>query len=53
MPSLPPSVFAVLDSDRDAGRTSPLRQAVVGEWDLAVGQAVAGSRTLTLAVEPT
>jgi hypothetical protein len=51
MPSLPPSVLAILDSDRDAGRTSPMRQAIVGEWDLPVGTAVAGSRTLTLNVE--
>jgi hypothetical protein len=52
MPSLPPSVLAVLDSDRDGGRTSPMRQAIVGEWDLTVGTAVVGSRTLTLNVEP-
>jgi hypothetical protein len=51
MPSLPPSVLAVLDSDLDAGRTSRLRQAVVGEWDFAVGHAVTGSRSLTLLVE--
>lgn len=51
MPSLPPSVLGVLDSDQDAGRFAPLRQAVVGEWDLPVGQVVVGSRTLTLAVE--
>jgi hypothetical protein len=52
MPSLPPSVLAVLDSSRDAGRTSPIRQAVIGEWDLPVSTAVVGSRTLTLNVEP-
>jgi hypothetical protein len=52
MPSLPPSVLAVLDSDNDAGRTTSIRQAIVGEWDLPVGQAVSGSRTLRLAVEP-
>jgi hypothetical protein len=51
MPSLPPSVLAVLDSDRDEGRTTPIRQAIVGEWDLPVGTAVAGARTLTLNVE--
>jgi hypothetical protein len=52
MPALPPSVLGVLDSDQDAGRFAPLRQAVVGEWDVRVGQVVVGSRTLTLAVEP-
>ncbi len=52
MPSLPPSVLGVLDSDQDAGRFAPLRQAVVGEWNLPVGQVIVGSRTLTLAVEP-
>ncbi len=52
MPSLPPSVLGVLDSGQDAGRFAPLRQAVVGEWDVRVGQVVVGSRTLTLTVEP-
>jgi hypothetical protein len=51
MPALPPSVLAVLDSDRDAGRITSMRQAILGEWDLPVGQAIAGSRTLTLSVE--
>jgi len=51
MPSLPPSVMAVLAPDRDSARAATLRQAVVGEWELPVGTAVVGSRTLTLNVE--
>ncbi|MGE3844082.1 MAG: hypothetical protein AB7I50_21120 [Vicinamibacterales bacterium] len=51
MPSLPPSVMAVLAPDRDSARAALLRQAVVGEWELPVGTAVVGSRTLTLNVE--
>jgi hypothetical protein len=51
MPSLPPSVLTVLGSDRDAGRTTPIRQAIVGEWDLPIGTAVVGSKSLTLDVE--
>jgi hypothetical protein len=52
MPSLPPSVLSVLDAERDSGRTTPMRQATIGEWDLPVDLAVAGSRTLSLQVEP-
>jgi hypothetical protein len=44
-------VLAVLDSQRESGPTSAVRQAVAGEWDLAVGTAIVGSRTLVLDVE--
>jgi hypothetical protein len=51
MPALPPSVLAVLDSDQDAGASTPMRQAIIGTWDLPAGSAVVGSRSLTLTVE--
>ena len=49
--SLPPSVMAVLESDRNGGSFRPLQNAVLGEWDIATDLAVTGSRTLTLAIE--
>src|SRR5687767_7629044 len=49
--SLPPSVMAVLESDRNGGSFRPLQNAVLGEWDIATDLAVTGSRTLTLTVE--
>ena len=49
--SLPSSVMAVLESDRNGGSFSPLRSAMLGEWDIATQHAVSGTRTLTLAIE--
>jgi hypothetical protein len=49
--SLPPSVMAVMESDRNGGSFSPLRNALLGEWELATGHAVSGSRTLRLDIE--
>jgi hypothetical protein len=49
--SLPPSVMAVMESDRSEGSYGRLRSALLGEWELATGHAVTGSRTLTLDVE--
>jgi hypothetical protein len=49
--SLPPSVMAVMESDRSGGSYTPLRTALLGEWELATGHAVTGSRTLTLNIE--
>ena len=49
--SLPPSVMAVMESDRNEGSYSPLRSALLGEWELATGHAVTGSRTLRLEIE--
>jgi hypothetical protein len=37
--SLPPSVMAVMESDRNGGSYSPLRSALLGEWELATGHA--------------
>jgi SpoIVB peptidase S55 len=49
--SLPPSVLAVLESDRNGGSFRPLQNAVLGEWDIATEHAVIGSRTLSLPIE--
>ncbi len=51
LPALPPSVLAVMDSDRNGGSVAPLRNAAFGEREVAVGCAVSGSRTLTIAVQ--
>jgi hypothetical protein len=48
---LPPSVLAVMESDRNGGSVSPLRNAMAGEWELAVDGAVSGSRTLTITIQ--
>jgi hypothetical protein len=49
--SLPPSVLAVLESDRNSGTYSPLRNATRGEWDLPIEMAVSGSRLLTITLD--
>jgi hypothetical protein len=51
MSSLPPSVLAVLEGDRNSGSFTPMRSATLGEWDLAVDSAVSGSRLLTVDVD--
>jgi len=50
--SLPPSVLAVLEADKNGGNFIPLRSATIGEWELATSYAVSGSRLLSIAVEP-
>jgi hypothetical protein len=50
--SLPPSVLAVLEAQRNGGSFVPLRNAVLGEWDLPSDQAVSGARILTVRLEP-
>jgi len=49
--SLPPSVMAILESDRNGGSFRPLQNAVLGEWELATEHALNGSRTLSLTIE--
>ncbi|MBI4888054.1 MAG: hypothetical protein HY824_13245 [Acidobacteria bacterium] len=49
--SLPPSVMAVLESDRNGGSFRPLQNAVLGEWEIATDYAINGSRTLSLPIE--
>ncbi|MBI2834651.1 MAG: hypothetical protein HYX76_09535 [Acidobacteria bacterium] len=50
--SLPPSVLAVFEADRNGGNFIPLRSATIGEWELPTDHAVNGSRLLTINVEP-
>ncbi len=51
LPALPPSVQAVMDSDRNGGGVTTLRNAYSGEREVALGFAVSGSRTLTITVQ--
>jgi hypothetical protein len=51
MAGLPPSVLAVIESDRNSGAVSPLRNTTRGEWELALDFAVTGSRQLTLSLD--
>jgi hypothetical protein len=50
LPALPPSVLAVLETDRSGGQFAPLRSATVGEWEIATDYAVAGARFLNVTV---
>jgi hypothetical protein len=49
--SLPPSVLEVMESDRNGGSFSPLRNATAGEWEVVTDSAVSGSRILTITIE--
>jgi hypothetical protein len=49
--SLPASVLAVLEADRNGGSFRPIQTALSGDWEIATEQAVTGSRTLTLPIE--
>ncbi|MCA1583487.1 MAG: hypothetical protein LC791_01485 [Acidobacteria bacterium] len=51
MTALPPSVLAVLESDRDSGNVAVLRSATRGEWELATELAISGSRQLTVMLD--
>ena len=51
MPSLPPSVLAVLESDQSSSGLRRLQQATLGEWQIQTSYAVSGSRTLAVTVE--
>jgi hypothetical protein len=46
--SLPPSVLAVLEADRNGGSFNALNSATLGEWELPTEQVVSGSRTLSV-----
>jgi hypothetical protein len=50
--SLPPSVLAVLEADRNGGNFNALHSATIGEWEIATEHAVSGTRTLTITVSP-
>lgn len=49
--ALPPSVLSVLEADRNGGSFSPIRSAAVGEYEIAMDEAVSGTRTLRIDVE--
>jgi hypothetical protein len=49
--ALPPSVLAVMESDRNGGSFRPLESALQGQWEIHADYAVSGSRTLTLPLE--
>jgi hypothetical protein len=49
--ALPPSVLAVLESDRNSGTYTPRRTATRGEWNLPIEMAVSGSRLLTISLD--
>jgi hypothetical protein len=51
MTALPPSVLSVMESDSNGGSFSPIRGAIVGEWELVMDSAVSGSRLLTVDVD--
>ena len=51
MTALPPSVLAVLESDRNSGTYSPLRSATRGEWEVPVELAISGSRQLSITLD--
>jgi hypothetical protein len=51
MTALPPSVLSVMESDSNGGSFSPIRSAIVGEWELVMDSAVSGSRLLTVDVD--
>jgi hypothetical protein len=48
--SLPPSVLAVLESDRSGGSFGALSSATLGEWAVPTDHTVSGVRTLTISV---
>ena len=52
LPSLPPSVLAVLEADRSGGSFNPLQSATLGEWEIATSHVVNGMRTLSVSVSP-
>lgn len=51
MAGLPPSVLAVIESDRNSGTVGSLRSMTRGEWELALDFAVTGSRQLTISLD--
>jgi len=48
MPSLPSSVLTVMQGDRGTASNPPVQSSVLGAWEIPMGHAVEGLRTLTL-----
>ena len=51
MTALPPSVLAVLESDRNSGTYISLRSATRGEWEVPVELAISGARQLSITLD--
>jgi hypothetical protein len=51
LPSLPPSVMAIVEADRSGAGATPLRYATVGSWDVPLDAVIAGQRTVTVTIE--
>jgi len=51
MPALPSSVLAVLQGDRGSAANPPLQTSTLGAWEIPMGQAVVGLRTLTVTID--
>ena len=52
LPSLPPSVLAVIEGDRNSGNVNALSSVTLGEWQLGTDTAINGVRTLSFTVSP-
>jgi hypothetical protein len=49
--SLPPSVLAVFEADRNGGSFTPVGSATLGEWEIQTDHAVTGTRLLTISLD--
>jgi hypothetical protein len=50
--SLPPSVLAVVESDRSSGSVNTIASATLGEWSRPIGRTISGQRTIQISVSP-
>ena len=52
LPSLPPSVLAVVEADRATGSVGAVSSATLGEWEVPTGDVISGIRTIPISVTP-
>jgi len=52
LPSLPPSVLAVVEADRATGSVGSVSSATLGEWEVPTGSVISGIRTVPISVTP-
>ena len=50
--SLPPSVLAVVEADRNGGSVNAVNSATLGEWSAQTGHVISGLRALAISVAP-
>ena len=50
--SLPPSVLAVVEADRNGGSVNAVNSATLGEWEARTGHVISGLRALAISVSP-